>query len=95
MVMKVADKIGQQVEKFYVRSGNSSMEMPLSEMHSYVSDRFLRSLLTGLVAAAAPLESHCSHAAALLDQRTAAQSADNASACCKTFCTAASSKSGG
>jgi hypothetical protein len=34
IILKVADKSGQQVEKFYVRSGNSSIEMPLSEMHS-------------------------------------------------------------
>jgi hypothetical protein len=40
IIVKVAEKNGQQVEKFYVRSGNSSVEMPLSEMHSYVSERF-------------------------------------------------------
>jgi hypothetical protein len=40
IIVKVAEKNGQQVEKFYVRSGNSSLEMPLSEMHSYISDRF-------------------------------------------------------
>jgi hypothetical protein len=40
IIVKVADKNGQPVEKFYVRSGNSSVEMPLSEMHAYVSDRF-------------------------------------------------------
>jgi hypothetical protein len=40
IVVKVIDGNGQQIEKFYVRSGNSSVEMPLSEMHSYISDRF-------------------------------------------------------
>jgi hypothetical protein len=40
IIVKVVDRNGHQVEKFYVRSGNSSVEMPLSEMHSYISDRF-------------------------------------------------------
>jgi hypothetical protein len=40
IITKVTDKNGQQVEKFYVRSGNASVEMPLSEMHTYVTDRF-------------------------------------------------------
>lgn len=40
IVIKVSDKNGQQTEKFYVRSGNSSVEMPLSEMHAYISERF-------------------------------------------------------
>ena len=40
IIVKVPDKNGQAVEKFYVRSGNSSREMPMSEMHSYISDRF-------------------------------------------------------
>jgi hypothetical protein len=40
LIVRVADKNGHQVEKFFVRSGNSSLEMPLSEMHAYISDRF-------------------------------------------------------
>jgi hypothetical protein len=40
IILKILDKNGQPAEKFYVRSGNSSIEMPLSEMHSYVSERF-------------------------------------------------------
>ena len=34
------DKNGQSHEKFYVRSGNSSPEMPLSEVASYIQSRF-------------------------------------------------------
>jgi hypothetical protein len=41
LIVKIADKNGHIAEKFYVRSGNSSIEMPLSEMHSYVSERFI------------------------------------------------------
>lgn len=40
LVLVVADKNGLPVEKFYVRNGNSSREMPLSEMHAYVAERF-------------------------------------------------------
>lgn len=40
IVVKATDKHGQVSEKFYVRSGNSSLEMPMSEMHSYISERF-------------------------------------------------------
>lgn len=40
LVTKVTDKSGQQSEKFYVRSGNASREMPLSEMQDYISERF-------------------------------------------------------
>jgi len=40
VIVKVADKNGQQIEKFYVRSGNASVEMPLSEMHGYIAERF-------------------------------------------------------
>ena len=36
----VTDKNGQKSEKFYVRSGNSSPEMPLSEIASYIQSRF-------------------------------------------------------
>lgn len=42
IIIKLADKNGQPVEKFYVRSGNSSVEMPLSEVPTYISDRFSR-----------------------------------------------------
>jgi hypothetical protein len=40
LVVKLMDKNGQSVEKFYVRSGNSSQEMPMSEMQSYIKERF-------------------------------------------------------
>ena len=41
MVINVRDSSGQQVEKFYVRSGNSSQEIPLSQMNSYIQGRFV------------------------------------------------------
>jgi predicted HTH transcriptional regulator len=37
---QATDKNGQRHEKFYVRSGNSSPEMPLSEISSYIQSRF-------------------------------------------------------
>jgi len=40
IVLEVADKNGQKSQKFYVRSGNSSVELPLSEMSAYVKERF-------------------------------------------------------
>lgn len=40
IIVKVADKNGQSLEKFYVRNGNSSREMPLSELPTYVAERF-------------------------------------------------------
>lgn len=40
IIVKVHDKNGQSHEKFYVRSGNSSQELPISEMHSYIKERF-------------------------------------------------------
>jgi hypothetical protein len=40
IIVKMTDKSGQQAEKFYIRSGNSSLEMPLSEIHAYFSERF-------------------------------------------------------
>jgi hypothetical protein len=40
IIVNVKDKNGQAVQKFYVRSGNSSQEMPLSEMSVYVKERF-------------------------------------------------------
>ena len=41
VVIVTKDKNGQKVEKFYVRSGNASHEMPMSEMNAYVKERFL------------------------------------------------------
>jgi hypothetical protein len=38
--LEVADKSGMKTEKFYVRSGNSSQELKLSEVNEYVSSRF-------------------------------------------------------
>ncbi|QDA57216.1 GmrSD restriction endonuclease domain-containing protein [Thermomonas aquatica] len=40
LVLQVKDKNGQAVEKFYARSGNSSQEIPLSEMNAYFKGRF-------------------------------------------------------
>jgi hypothetical protein len=40
IVVKVADKNGQTAERFYVRSGNLARELPVSEMQSYLKDRF-------------------------------------------------------
>ena len=40
IILKVKDKNGQPVEKFYARSGNSSQEIPLSEMHAFIKERF-------------------------------------------------------
>ena len=40
VVVELKDKNGQSVEKFYARSGNSSQEIPLSEMNDYFKDRF-------------------------------------------------------
>ncbi|OYU51936.1 MAG: hypothetical protein CFE27_08685 [Alphaproteobacteria bacterium PA1] len=40
LIIKASDKNGLPVEKFYVRNGNSSREMPLSEMPQYIADRF-------------------------------------------------------
>jgi hypothetical protein len=40
LILKVKDKNGQPIEKFYARSGNSSQEIPLSEMNAYVKERF-------------------------------------------------------
>jgi hypothetical protein len=40
LILTVKDKNGQPVEKFYARSGNSSQEIPLSEMNAYIKDRF-------------------------------------------------------
>ena len=40
VIVAVKDKNGQAIEKFYARSGNSSQEIPMSEMGSYVKERF-------------------------------------------------------
>ena len=40
LVLTVKDKNGVQQEKFYVRSGNSSQELSLTEMPSYLVERF-------------------------------------------------------
>jgi hypothetical protein len=40
VILKVKDKNGQPSEKFYARSGNSSQEIPLSEMNAYIKERF-------------------------------------------------------
>jgi hypothetical protein len=40
VIVKIKDKNGQPTEKFYARSGNSSQEIPLSEMNAYIKDRF-------------------------------------------------------
>ena len=40
VILTLKDKNGQSVEKFYVRSGNSSQEIPLSDMNSYLKERF-------------------------------------------------------
>ncbi|MDH3650632.1 MAG: ATP-binding protein [Saprospiraceae bacterium] len=37
---KVSDKNGQKIDKFYIRSGNSSPEMPITEVASYINSRF-------------------------------------------------------
>jgi len=36
----VTDKNGQQTQKFYLRSGNSSPELPITEIADYVGNRF-------------------------------------------------------
>lgn len=40
IVLKLKDRNGQSQEKLYVRSGNSSQEIPMSEMQAYLSERF-------------------------------------------------------
>lgn len=40
MVIVTKDKAGQQVEKLYIRSGNASHELPLSEIGAYIKERF-------------------------------------------------------
>ena len=40
VIVSLKDKNGLPAEKFYARSGNSSQEIPLSEMNDYIKDRF-------------------------------------------------------
>lgn len=40
VIVKIKDKNGQVLEKFFARSGNSSQEIPLSEMNAYIKERF-------------------------------------------------------
>lgn len=40
LIVSVTDKNGQKIEKLYVRSGNSSQELQLSQMSAYIKDRF-------------------------------------------------------
>ena len=40
IIVKIKDKNGQPFEKFYVRSGNSSQEIQLSEVNAYIQERF-------------------------------------------------------
>ena len=40
VVISVADKNGLKSEKLYVRSGNSSPEMPMSEVQAFLGKRF-------------------------------------------------------
>ncbi|MGC1527353.1 MAG: hypothetical protein WA783_15000, partial [Phormidesmis sp.] len=38
--LEVKDKNGQKTDKFYVRSGNSSIELPIAEAAGYIQARF-------------------------------------------------------
>jgi hypothetical protein len=40
LIIKLKDNNGQIVEKFFVRSGNSSQDIPLSQMKIYLQERF-------------------------------------------------------
>lgn len=40
LVLPVSDKNGQKNEKFFVRNGNASQEIPMSEMSTYMKERF-------------------------------------------------------
>lgn len=40
ITLKMTDKNGQLVEKVFVRSGNASQELPLSEVQAYIKERF-------------------------------------------------------
>jgi len=38
--LAIIDKHGVKAEKFYIRSGNSSTEVPLHELNKYIGSRF-------------------------------------------------------
>ena len=40
VILQVLDSNGQKIEKFYIRSGNTSVELPLSQVKSYYAERF-------------------------------------------------------
>ena len=40
VILKVKDKNGLVTEKLYVRSGNSSQELALTELNTYLKERF-------------------------------------------------------
>lgn len=40
ITLKMTDKNGQPTERIFVRTGNASQELPLSEVHDYVKERF-------------------------------------------------------
>ena len=40
VILSIKDKNGQTIERFYVRSGNSSQDVPLGEMNAYIKERF-------------------------------------------------------
>ena len=40
LIVKLTDRSGQKVERFFARSGNASQEIPLSEINSYMKERF-------------------------------------------------------
>ena len=40
LVLPISDKNGNKVEKFFVRNGNASQEIPMSEMNDYMKERF-------------------------------------------------------
>jgi hypothetical protein len=40
ITLKMTDKNGQSIERVFVRTGNASQELPLSEVHDYVKERF-------------------------------------------------------
>lgn len=40
VTLKMTDKNGQPVERIFVRTGNASQELPASEIHNYIKERF-------------------------------------------------------
>lgn len=40
VIVSFAGKDGQKAQRFYVRNGNASQEIPLDEMHEYCKNRF-------------------------------------------------------